>query len=213
MTFQPKLTPEQRTTIANSTDSAKDAAAAFNISTQTVYDIRQDARNEARRMEREANSRSRNGTIRDLSEWDDSTYEPESVLSRLDIPAHLIPEGIEYQWCTVEVNSQPFPHRVTFFEKQGWRPVPAERHDGFWMPKGSTGGIIVDGLQLMERPKAWCERAREISRREAKGVMDAKRRQIAGGDIPGVSFDTQHPSARRVSGVRSQYEAIPVPEE
>lgn len=207
--FQAKLTPEQRGTIMASTAPAKDVATEYGVSAQTVYDLRQKARDEARRQERDAIS-GRGAAIRDLSEWDDLDYKVEDTSSRLHVPAEIIPEGIEYQWCTCEVFGQQMPQRLSWWQRQGWRSVPAERHPGRWTPLGATGAIIMDGLMLMERPKAWCDRARAHDQAKARGQMEAKKAQLRGGDLPGVSLDAQHPSAIRSNVVRSQYEKVNV---
>lgn len=218
MVFAPKLTPDQKAEILSSTGvSVKDLADKFDIAPQTVYHIRQQAKDEAKRMEREAaeamESRAREGTIRDPSEWDDNAYIPENVIDRLYVPPEIIPDGIEYQWCTYEVRGMEFATRMSEFERKGWKSVPAERHAGRWTQKGATGSITVEGLMLMERPRTWCDRARNHEQAAAKQQMDKKKGQLSRGDLPGVSLDTQHPSALRTNRIQSTYERITVPEE
>lgn len=213
--FTPKLNDDQRTTIMGSTDSATKLAEAYKVSTQTIYNLRQQARDEAKRKDAEASdpSRIRQANIRDLSEWDDMSYQPESAVSRFSVPPEIIPDGIEYQWNTCEVFSQPMPQRIAFWQKQGWRPVPAERHPGRWTPIGASGDIVVDGVMLCERPKAWCDRAREHEHKKARGQMETKKAQLRGGDLPGVTLDSQHVSALRTNQIRSTYERITIPDD
>jgi hypothetical protein len=213
--FQAKLSPDQKGIIMGSTETATALAGKFNVSTQTIYNLRSQAKEDARRREAEAKdpSRIRQGSIRDLSEWDDMTYQPQAATSRFDVPPEIVPDGIEYQWNTSEIFSQPMTQRMAGWQKQGWRPVPAERHPGRWTPIGAAGDIVVDGLMLCERPKAWCDRAREHERRAARAQIEAKKAQFKGGDIPGVSLDAQHPSALRTNTIRSEYQRITVPEE
>ena len=79
-----------------------------------------------------------------------------------DVPQHLIPKGWTYQWNTVTVyNDTNITRRMTNqMYNNGWRPVPAERHDGIFMPIGAKGEILLDGLRLEERPKHMSDEAR-----------------------------------------------------
>ncbi len=218
MAFEAKLTPEQKAAIVNNTeDTARSLAEKYDVTKQTIYNLRQQAKAEAKQKEREAaeseTSRVRQGTIRDLSEWDDKDYTPTDGVGRLDVPAEIIPDGIEYQWCTCMVFGQPWPQRVSEWQRQGWKSVPSERHPGRWTPLGFNGNIEVDGLTLMERPKSWCDRARAHDQNNARRQMAAKKMQFQGGDLPGVTLDSQHPSALRTNTMRSEFQRITVPEE
>jgi hypothetical protein len=46
------------------------------------------------------------------------------------------------------------------FWKNGWRPVPADRHPGRYAPVGTKGNVLRGGMILMERPEALCDEAR-----------------------------------------------------
>lgn len=132
---------------------------------------------------------------------------------RLHISKELIPDGMDYQFVTDSVLGQPFPQRRARFERKGWTPVPAMRHDGMFMPKGHQGEINVDGLILMERPLELSIRARQRNNQRARDQVHAKEAQLTGGDIPGVSLDTHHKSAVRTNKVNKSYERFTPPDE
>jgi len=131
----------------------------------------------------------------------------------LHVPQNLIPEGMDYQWVTSEILQQPSHTTRAGFEINGWEPVPATRHDGMWMPKGFKGEINVGGLVLMERPMELTLEARQEEREMARQAVGGNTRSLSSGEIPGVSLDTQHPSARKVTGLtREVIRGIPVPD-
>lgn len=87
------------------------------------------------------------------------------------IPEHIVPTGWSYQWNVVTVyNSQDqcMSQTMGMFEN-GWRPVPAERHDGMFVPRGTKGEILRGGQRLEERPATLTAQAK------AEDVMKAKR--------------------------------------
>lgn len=149
----------------------------------------------------------------DMSQWDDFIYDGEREDDRLKIPGDVIPEGMDYQWVTLSIFGKAMPQRVAEFQRSGWRPVMAARHDGMFMEKGNQGAIEVDGMGLFERPLKFSQIARQRDQRKAREQVDIRERQLRGGDVPGVGFDTQHPSAKRATRVNKTYERIPVPEE
>jgi hypothetical protein len=73
-----------------------------------------------------------------------------------DVPMSFIPHGWRYQWNALSTygNTEIFQSQNLEFHQNGWRPVPASRHDGFFMPHGHGGAVIVRGQMLMERPEA-----------------------------------------------------------
>lgn len=131
---------------------------------------------------------------------------------RLKIAKELIPDGMDYQWVTASTFGAPMPQRRSRFERKGWTPVPADRHDGLFMPRGFKGEIEVDGLVLYERPLELTIRARNNDRRKAFEQVAIKEQQLMGGDI-GVSLDSQHPSARSANRVGKSYERMNIPED
>lgn len=69
---------------------------------------------------------------------------------RFYVSPEMIPDGWSYQFIAVSVTGQT--QNTTTFLNDGWTPVPASRHDGMYMPKGTDGPIIMDGQMLVERP-------------------------------------------------------------
>lgn len=129
---------------------------------------------------------------------------------RLKVPQELIPDGMDYQWVTDSILGQPQPQRRARFERRAWTPVPAERHDGMYMPKGFKGEINVDGLVLMERPLELSIRARQKEKMKAREQVYVREQQLRGGDLGGkVAFDTQHKTVH--NKINKTYERISVP--
>ena len=92
-----------------------------------------------------------------------------------DIPASMVPKGWSYQWNAVSIagNSDILLDQTHMMHQNGWRPVPAKRHNGHWMPKDHDGPIIVRGQALMERPEEMCvEAANEDKRRAIQQMRD-----------------------------------------
>lgn len=96
------------------------------------------------------------------------------------IPPGIIPKGWEYQWCAVTVtgNSEILMDQNLMFAENGWRPVPAERHAGRFMPVGHKGSIIRGGQMLMERPAVLCEEARTEDVRLAKQLISDRNESL-----------------------------------
>lgn len=151
--------------------------------------------------------------VREAMRDDDFVYRPDDENDRLKIAPELIPDGMEYLWVTGSIYGQPQPQRLARFQRQGWCPVPASRHDGLFMPKGYQGYIEVDGLMLHERSKKISDMARSYELKRARGQIQAKEAQLRGGEISGIAFDTQHPSALRSNKVNKSYERIEIPDE
>ncbi len=93
-----------------------------------------------------------------------------------EIPPGLAPDGMTYQWKRISVNGQPDYSNQAMLEQRGWAIVSQQRHDGRWMPLGTQGPIIVNGLALMECSSRFVAakeayRDRE-SERPVRGVSD-----------------------------------------
>jgi hypothetical protein len=80
------------------------------------------------------------------------------------VPDDMVPQGRAYQWMHLI-------HDKALFESgkgaipNAWAPVPASRHDGYFMPAGHIGNIEVNGLGLFEKPKfeVDAERASQVA--------------------------------------------------
>ena len=67
------------------------------------------------------------------------------------VPADMVPQGRSYQWWHLVHDKFHFDRHGD--GSSGWAPVPASRHDGYFMPFGHTGDIEVQGLGLFEKSK------------------------------------------------------------
>jgi hypothetical protein len=67
------------------------------------------------------------------------------------------------------------------------------------------------GLQLVARPMAISKKARAIEDAEAKAPVATKQLQV-NGDLPGVTLDSRHPSAKSYNKMRRTVERLEVPE-
>lgn len=92
---------------------------------------------------------------------------------RFDIPTELIPPGFAYQWNAKTIFGSPAEH----WAPDGWTPVPAERHPGWFAPIGYRGIIEFGGAVLMERPlgdvRAFHKENARIARQMANETEDA----------------------------------------
>lgn len=92
----------------------------------------------------------------------------------------IVPPGWEYQWNAVSVvgNSEIVRSTALQMQANGWTPVPAERHDGIFMPKGSRGEIVIGGCRLEERPSILCEEARAEDKANAFQLMSDRNESL-----------------------------------
>ena len=147
---------------------------------------------------------------------EDFVYTVDEDDDRLNGPinsgAAQIPDGMSYQWVTDSILGALQPQRRAQFERKGWMPVPSERHDGVWTPKGFCGEINVDGLVLMERPKEYTDMAIKNDKRKAREQVWIKEQQLRGGDV-NVTLDGKHRSAVNSNRINKSYEPLHVPDE
>lgn len=148
--------------------------------------------------------------------WEDADASTPETPDRLSISPELIPEGMSLQWVTSTVFGQDMSQHRSRFEARGWTPVHQDdfdgQLDGLFMPKGHSGEITVDGLVLMARPKQMTDRAHHANKVKAMQQVAIKEQAMRGGDL-NTPFDTQHPSAVRVTQVNKTMERIVVPED
>lgn len=146
--------------------------------------------------------------------WEVMDGRDDSV-DRFHIPKDMIPEGMSLQWITSQVYGQEQTQHRAEFERKGWTPVHGEdfngRFDGMFMPKGQEGEINNGGLVLMARPKELTDAAEKRDLRKAKEQIAIKEAAMRGGDIPGVSLSTDHPTALAFNKVSRSYEQVQIP--
>lgn len=101
-----------------------------------------------------------------------------------DVDIRIIPEGFWYQWNAFEVFNQPLLKNQTANYNAGWKPVPAARHDGVFMPPGWKGDITKDGLRLEERPLEWELQDRARLKRGAHEAINVSRERFKMDALP-----------------------------
>jgi hypothetical protein len=116
------------------------------------------------------------------------------------------PAGWDYQWKTRTIYNQEDPSYQVELIRNGWEPVPLDRHPEM-MPRGWSGKTIeIGGLVLMERPKVLTDEARLRENRAAFEAVRAKEQQLSStrdGDL----------GKRQVLGFSKTREAIQIPDE
>lgn len=131
---------------------------------------------------------------------------------RFHVPSEIVPVGWTYEWKVVKVLGAPDTERIVQASENGWEPVPAERHDGIFMPRGYKGLIERGGQMLMERDDRLTAQARAYECKAAGDQLDISRsmaglmnRQMPGGS--GI-LDYEHPAARQATGISRSREAL-----
>lgn len=130
------------------------------------------------------------------------------------IDPSIIPDGWEYQWNVYTVYNEPAVGQRVHMAENGWRPVPAEKHPGYFMPEGHKGDIIRDGLILEERPKILSDEARMEERSKAVAQKRGAREQFGIQNLP-ESMSARTPGVAANTYARSSIESgtdIPRPQ-
>lgn len=114
------------------------------------------------------------------------SFAAESVL---DFPVNLVPDGFTYQWIRESVYNQPDAANMTSRGRQGWTPVPEDRH------KDQGYLTVHEGLRLYEAPTVFVKAAREEEDRRAKGQRHNAQPTV---DLPGGYEDRKSVTFARV---------------
>lgn len=111
------------------------------------------------------------------------TRSRKSGIDPFNIPKGFAPPGWEYQWCAVaSLGNKEIVRTMNIeFQQNGWRPVEATRHEGYFMPKGEAGPIVVRDQMLMERPTEMCDDARAEDKRNAIQQIRDRDQSLMGG--------------------------------
>ena len=123
---------------------------------------------------------------------------------------------LDFQWNTDTVKGMPEPRYE--MDAQGWESVTPDmwngRFDGRWAHRGHKGEIILGSMVLQWRPLELTMEAREEDAQKAGHPIKVTERQLKEGNIPGITMDTQHKSARANTGINKEYmpSSIPVPD-
>lgn len=94
------------------------------------------------------------------------------------ISAKYAEEGFKLQWCAISVLGKDDPAKQAKNFNDGWRPVPADRHPGVWLPPETKGDIVIGGLRLEERPTKLDDEARAEERQMALEQVNGSREQF-----------------------------------
>lgn len=115
--------------------------------------------------------------------------------SVLDFPLDLVPDGFTYQWIRESTYNQPDPGNVMSRGRQGWTPVPEDRHK-------EHGYLTVhEGLRLYEAPTVFVMEARKEEERRALGQKTSA--------APGVELPAGFEKNKSVSFARSGNRGVP----
>jgi hypothetical protein len=98
------------------------------------------------------------------------------------IPPELVPAGWTYQWNTISVigNTDICLDQGLGMYENGWRPVPAQRHPGRFVPHGTTGAVVRGGMRLEERPVSLTEDAQREAVNVAKRLISDRNESVMG---------------------------------
>jgi hypothetical protein len=128
--------------------------------------------------------------------------------------AALAPEGWVYQWNVVSVLGEEKRDLQAQMSQLGFTAVPAERHEGIFLPAGTKGEIVIGGLRLEERPIELELEARNEDRHAAVNQVRGSRQQFGlQTRTPGFegSDRSNHSYVHANTFARSQYEAVDLP--
>lgn len=139
-------------------------------------------------------------------------YEPSTDKFYID-PAS-IPDGMDYEFHAISILGKENTQQLINWERNRWTPVPADRHPeigGEPVDEKSryarSGGIVIEGQMLFERPKAITNEAR---RRERGAANDQLRNQIE--RLKLAPEGTLSDKGTRNVNVKHEYERITPPQ-
>ncbi len=130
------------------------------------------------------------------------------------IPPNIIPKNFDYQWNVIEVIGQQQVATQIAMAENGWRPVPAGRHKGMFMPADypENGHIVRDGLRLEERPMALTEEARDEEAGKASRLMKDQQEQLGLVQKLPSGFSRDNQNLRRMERKGTSREWRPAPD-
>ncbi len=130
------------------------------------------------------------------------------------IPDEVVPQGWSYQWNCLEVAGQPQVGQRMAMAENGWRPVPAGRHPGRFMPNGTANDapIIRDSLILEERPIELTMEARaEEAAKARRQVLDQQEQLGLSQKLPS-GFNRDNAELRRAERSKTSRTYAPAPD-
>ena len=117
-----------------------------------------------------------------------------SNIDRFHVPPEMIPDGWSYEWKSQTILGKENTAHMMHMQENGWTPVPASRHTGYFMPEGYEGPILRDDQILMERPKELTQEAREEDIAAARNLVNSRYQQL-GQQLPS-GFSGNHAGVR-----------------
>lgn len=135
----------------------------------------------------------------DLDEGTDEFY----------VDPNAIPDGWTYNWKRFSVYEQEDTGNQLKVKRDGWSPVPVERHPEMMASNTDMKYIMRKGMVLMECPTEIVDERKRIDLKRARDQVRYKESQIAG--TPDGTLTRDH--ARVKPQIKKSYEAMPVPEE
>lgn len=128
------------------------------------------------------------------------------------IPPEIIPHGYSYQWNVMEVLGKTETASQLAMAENGWRPVPAGRHKGMFMPANYSddGPILRDGFRLDERPIELTNEARAEEHEKARLQMRDSQEGL-GLAMPS-GFDRNNANLRRMERQGTSQSIGPAPD-
>lgn len=161
-------------------------------------DVRADLRAEDPRAEAERIAAEWFGHLDSLGPHKDKYY----------VDPTKIPDGWSYEWRTYTVVGKENPQYQVQMQRAGWRPVPTKRHPELMPKDWAEGVILIDGMMLMERPKAITDFQRERDKREANAPIENIRAKLSG--VPQGHFP-RDADPRTAPQVKVAYQAPDIP--
>lgn len=161
---------------------------------------------EAPIAERDGEIRGRNGEILSRKRRDSSDI--------FHIPEELKDPNYDLQWNTVTVYEMPQTAQVLAMRENGWRPVPAGRFKGIFMPADypDDGEILRDGMRLEERPMELTMQAKADEYQKATGLMSDQKEQLGLVQRMPEGFSRDVPSLRQFERSRTSRTVGPAPD-
>ncbi len=123
--------------------------------------------------------------------------------------------GADLQWNTDTILGQPDVVGTTNMSQQGWEPVQTGMFDGlvdYLVPRDHKGVILYQGLRLDWRPKELTLEAREEDRQNARMAVGVEEAKLRGGQIDGVTLETNTPNVRAKTYInKERLASVPIP--
>lgn len=138
----------------------------------------------------------------------------------LNIPTDVLDRlwndyGSDLQWNTETILGQPDVVGTTNMNQQGWEPVQTGMFDGildYLAPRDHKGAILYQGLRLDWRPKELTLEARAEDHQSAKMAVGVEEAKLRGGQIEGVTLDTNAPNVRAKTFInKERLASVPIP--